>query len=142
MKRHRGLKPGAPLKRRTPLRAASLKRRREQRERTLVVQRVLARDRGCVLREHGPCNGPLDVDEVVSRGRGGSFLDDDNCQTLCRLHHRFKHERVHWASVLGLWGYDVMQRHTLLELGDNYSLTDLEALRAHALKVMADWGNP
>lgn len=105
-------------------------------------QRVLDRDRGCVWREHPPCEGPLEVDELVSRGRGGSWLDDANCQTLCRRHHRFKHERVHWASVLGMWGDDVMHRHTLIDLGENYTLDELEALRAHALTVMHEWGNP
>lgn len=87
------------------------------------------------MREHGGCIGPLDVDEVVSRGRGGSALDAANCQCLCRRHHEMKHNRVHFASIIGLWGERAEQLHVHRVLGDDYSLQDLHDMRAHALRA-------
>jgi 5-methylcytosine-specific restriction endonuclease McrA len=48
------------------------------------------------------CSGPLDVDEIIPRGRGGNYLDPENCQVLCRAHHRWKHDHPAEAERLGL----------------------------------------
>ena len=48
------------------------------------------------------CSGPLDVDEVIPRGRGGDHLNPDNCQVLCRAHHRWKHDNPKESERLGL----------------------------------------
>lgn len=81
------------------------------------------------------CSGPLDVDEIVSRGRGGSALDPDNCQTLCRAHHDAKHSHIHAASILGLWGSAAMELHTSQELGPSASIQDRLDLGVWALDV-------
>lgn len=99
-----------------------MKRRAEERERADVRQRVLDRDTGCVM-SSARCAGPLDVDEIVSRGRGGSWLDDDNCQVLCRHHHELKHSRIHLASILGLWGEHARRMHVQQELGEHPNIT-------------------
>lgn len=134
MIRRSPLRRGAPPVRKTPLRRVSVKRRAQNRERTDVIARVLARDGGCVMRSPR-CRGPLDVDEIVSRGRGGSFLDDENCQTLCRLHHDAKHSHIHAASILGLWGDHARALHTRQELGPDPSIEDLFDLGLWAIDV-------
>ena len=48
------------------------------------------------------CSGQLDIDEIIPRGRGGNYLDPDNCQVLCRAHHRWKHDNPAEAERLGL----------------------------------------
>lgn len=134
MKRRQPLRRnGAPL-RRTPLARVSRKRRIEDRERIDVRKRVMQRDRGCVLAHWGGCWGPLDVDEIVPRGRGGSFLDDENCQVLCRGHHDRKHAKPHVASILGLYGDDMREKHRVLELGEGYALEDAFDLAEWALE--------
>lgn len=50
----------------------------------------------------------------MPRGRGGSWLDDENCQTLCRRHHDLKHTRPHLASILGLYGEPMQHKHCAL----------------------------
>lgn len=81
-------------RRRTRLASQSRKRRAEARARRDVVAEVVARDGGCVARDLVPeveCWGPLDVDEVVSRGvRPGGHLDAGNAQALCRGHHEWR----------------------------------------------------
>lgn len=96
---------------------------------------VLERDGGCVMRVYGCCTGPLDVDEIVSRARGGSYLDVSNCQTLCRRHHELKHNRVHHASVIGLWGEHAMRLHVHAALGDDVTLESEWDLHEHALRA-------
>jgi len=87
------------------------------------------------MRVFGGCFGPLDVDEIISRGRGGSWLDVENCQTLCRRHHDLKHSRVHHASIIGLWGEHAMRLHVFNELGDCPTLDDEWDLHEHALRA-------
>lgn len=122
----------APL-RRVPLPRVSRKRRAAEKERQDVRQRVLSRDRGCILGQWGGCGGPLDVDEIIPRGRGGDWLDEENCQTLCRAHHDRKHTRPHVASILGLYGTVMMRKHREMEVGESPSLAELADLAEWAL---------
>ena len=82
------------------------KRRKDLNKRTRVREEVLKRDRyTCTAKEileHIQCWGPLDVDEIIGRGRGGDWLDPDNCQVLCRAHHTWKHDNPAEALELGL----------------------------------------
>lgn len=123
---------GRPPRRVTPLRARSAKRRSEERERIDVRARVIERDGGCALRTIGGCEGSLDVDEIIPRGRGGDWLDDANCQALCHRHHMLKHARPHVASIIGLYGLDMQMKHVIAEIG-----TLADPNRKHALIVRA-----
>ena len=42
-----------------------------------------------------------EVDEIVGRGRGGSFIDESNCQKLCNLCHRWKTDHPAQAKAEG-----------------------------------------
>lgn len=99
-----GDKPKTTLKR-TRLKPFSNKTISEFDERKVVREKVLARDTyTCQAKwvvKWIECSGPLDVDEIIPRGRGGDYLDIDNCQTLCRLHHRWKHDNPAEAERLG-----------------------------------------
>lgn len=85
---------------------ASKKRIKEGPRREEVRRIVLERDMGLCrakfLVDFLTCSGPLDVDEVIPRGRGGDHLNPDNCQVLCRAHHRWKHDHPKEAEELGL----------------------------------------
>lgn len=49
------------------------------------------------------CGGPLDVDEIKSRGvNPGGHLDPTNVQVLCRLHHTWRTEHPEEARNRGL----------------------------------------
>lgn len=43
-----------------------------------------------------------EVHERVSRARGGSIVDDDNCIALCRDHHRWVTEHPRLATMADL----------------------------------------
>ncbi|MEM8873640.1 MAG: HNH endonuclease signature motif containing protein [Planctomycetota bacterium] len=81
------------LTRRTKLRPMSAKREAERLIRKAVRVRVLARDKGrCQLRVVGVCTShAVDVHEVRPRGRGGDYLDPDNCVAACRACHDHVH---------------------------------------------------
>ena len=106
------MKRSGPLRRNTPLRRTgrlnpmSDKRRKALGERKEVREEVLDRDGyTCTAKDILPdidCWGPLDVDEIIGRGRGGDWLDPENCQTLCRAHHMWKHDNPEKALELGL----------------------------------------
>lgn len=70
--------------------------------RRIVHQRDMGLCRARFLVGSITCSGPLDIDEVIPRGRGGNYLDPDNCQVLCRAHHRWKHDNPAEAERLGL----------------------------------------
>lgn len=93
------------LKRSVP-RKTSRKRIKEGPQRKEVRRIVMQRDMGLCrakfLVTYLSCSGPLDVDEVIPRGRGGDHLNPDNCQVLCRAHHRWKHDHPKEAEELGL----------------------------------------
>lgn len=86
--------------------AFSEKTKSQMKDRELVRIQVLLRDHMQCTAKHLvasiECFGPLDVDEIIPRGRGGSHLDADNCQVLCRAHHRWKHDNPAEAERLGL----------------------------------------
>jgi len=108
-----GLGRLAPIDRRprAALPPMSAKRRRELPERAKVRAAVLARDRTCVaagLVLDVACASPnpdrprLEVDEIAGKGRGGDWLDPDNCQALCQAHHDWKSTHPEQAEALGL----------------------------------------
>ena len=70
--------------------------------RRIVLQRDMGLCQAKFLVTYLSCSGPLDVDEVIPRGRGGDHLNPDNCQVLCRTHHRWKHDNPAEAERLGL----------------------------------------
>lgn len=112
MKRGHPPKRSAPLKRNGRIPNRSMKRLEEQASRRLVVDAALHRDGSCRGREAVPevtCQGPLDVDEIVSRARyPGGHLDLDNVQVLCRAHHDWKHAEPEAAVERGLarWSWE------------------------------------
>lgn len=98
-------KPSIASKR-SKLKPNSKKRIKQFSERKEVRRIVLTRDmlqcRAKFLVSSIECHGPLDVDEIIPRGRGGDWLDIDNCQVLCRAHHTWKHDHPAEAERLGL----------------------------------------
>lgn len=90
----------------TPLNFTSQKTKNNSAKRLEVRRIVMQRDMGLCrakfLVGSIMCSGPLDIDEVIPRGRGGNYLDPDNCQVLCRSHHRWKHDNPAEAERLGL----------------------------------------
>lgn len=91
---------------RTPINFSSKKTKNNAEKRAEVRRIVMQRDMGlCQARflvGSITCSGPLDIDEVIPRGRGGNYLDPTNCQVLCRAHHRWKHDNPAEAERLGL----------------------------------------
>jgi len=138
IRRRQPLRRGALPPRRVPIKTRSEKRRQADRVRTQVRREVIERDGGCIMRAYGGCDTygvPLDVDEIVSRGRGGDYLNPANCQTLCRRHHDLKHSRIHYASIIGLWGDAAMRLHVHNELGADFDLADEFELHERALRA-------
>lgn len=87
------------------MRRVSKKRAAIQRDRQATVQAVLARDRGCraaLLVPDVKCWGPLDVHEILTRARGGSIIDEENCIVVCRRHHDWIGQWPARAAELGL----------------------------------------
>jgi len=58
-----------------------------------------------------PCSRGLDVDERIPRSGGGSPLDEDNTQSLCRKDHTVKGLEVKAAEILGLYGEKRKNKH-------------------------------
>lgn len=125
------MKRGEPPKRKTQLRRTEMRRnpstlarsalgtRRTRikpmsdRTRAEIPQRQEVRGRAlaaagyrCSMADKVPeieCGGPLDVDEIKSRGvNPGGHLDDDNVQVACRLHHIWRTEHPAEAHARGL----------------------------------------
>lgn len=86
--------------------AESAKRKAERPARARVRREVHERDGGCVAARFGltgQCAGPLDVNELVRRGRWrAGYLVADNCVVLCRRHHDWVTTHVLEARALGL----------------------------------------
>lgn len=83
------------MKRGGRLPAESAKRKAERPARAAVRERTLARAgyecQAALLVPEIECGGPLDVDEIRSRGvNPGGHLDDSNTQALCRAHHMWR----------------------------------------------------
>ena len=87
--------------RKTPLRAVSKKRRIVLRDRRKLVAAISEAHEGyppCAR-----CSGPAqDLHEVLSRARGGSPADPENCIPLCRPCHSHVTEHPLEAKEMGL----------------------------------------
>lgn len=97
-----------PLKRTTGLRPRSTKTIREAPIRAAVIAETHQRSGGkCeiahLIPEIPQCWGPLDCDEIKSRGvNKGGHLDVTNTQSACRAHHRWRTEHPKLARERGL----------------------------------------
>lgn len=86
------LRRGGELKRTGRLRPRSKKTEKRYRVRRVLVAELLEQRPWCEIRWDDRCQGrAVDVDEILSRGRGGDYCDPDNCQTACRPCHDAKH---------------------------------------------------
>ena len=88
-----------PLLRRTPLRPRSRKMQRLYREERVPLVKRLLEERSICQR----CQSarPVTVHELVTRARGGSITDEDNCVALCRDCHGWIHEHPVQATGEG-----------------------------------------
>jgi hypothetical protein len=89
-----------PLIRRTRLRRRSLKTQRAYVARRQLVERLLTERPQC---EVPWCSArSVDIHEPLTRARGGSILDEDNCRAVCRMHHDLIHANAEaWVEDLG-----------------------------------------
>jgi 5-methylcytosine-specific restriction endonuclease McrA len=97
-----------------PGRTAQLKPRSKKTEQRYRIRRVLVAELleqrpWCEIRWDDRCQQrSVDVDEILSRGRGGDYCDPDNCQTACRPCHDAKHKHSIEAVQRGVsrnsWG--------------------------------------
>lgn len=93
---------GAPL-RRTRLKPRSAKTISIYVDRRALVASLLEERPWCEVRWDDGCQGrAVDVDEILSRGRGGSILDPANLQTTCRHCHNRKHAEPNEAVDRGV----------------------------------------
>ena len=81
-------------------------RQRSKRMARLYVQRrklvaEMLEDAMCAARLQGCTGRATEVHERLSRARGGSILDRDNCVGLCHMCHREITERPAWAAEHG-----------------------------------------
>lgn len=80
------------LKRTAGLKPRSAKTAKKYRVRSVLVAELLETRPWCEIRWDARCQGrAIEVDEILSRGRGGDYCDPDNCQTTCRACHDAKH---------------------------------------------------
>lgn len=104
------LRSGSQLKRSTPIRQVSKKREKLNRARRDFVAGFLAARPRCeaqqpvmlVDRNHRCQIWSVDVHEVLTRARGGSILDPDNCRAICRACHDWIHDHPKLATEVGL----------------------------------------
>ena len=88
--------------RRKALRGMSAKRRSQLKDRSDVRQVVLDRDENrCQCGLDDCTRHATDVHEILTRARGGSTTDPDNCISLCRGCHRFITENTKWGEQHG-----------------------------------------
>ena len=91
---------GGAAMRRSPIAPVSKKRRSENRKRRKLTDAM--KREGPVMCGFCGCCRADDFHEIVSRARGGSITDPENCIPLCRpCHDRATTEPV-WAAELGL----------------------------------------
>lgn len=70
------------------MRPRSVKMQRVYVERRRIVEQLLRERPGCEIRWSEDCTGrATEVDEIVSRARGGSILNPLNLRTTCRSCH-------------------------------------------------------
>lgn len=91
------------------LRPISDKRRRRIDERRTTREAVLYRAKGmCEMRLAGCFGTATEVHEILTRARGGSIYDPENCLAACSSCHRWVTEHPLEAEELGLvihsWG--------------------------------------
>lgn len=78
------------------------KRRAIMGKRKKVREIVLARDDNrCQAQIDGCTLHATDVHEILTRGRGGSITDPQNCLSLCRTCHQFITDNPAWAEEHG-----------------------------------------
>jgi len=106
--RNVGLTPGGPLKRSKGLRAVSVKRARQNRERRAMADRRWPdRREGTVMCYIPGCPLPADdLNEILPRGRGGSITAEENTIPTCRGHNEELTKSPAWAYRLGLLKHD------------------------------------
>lgn len=110
LQRKTPLRSGSQLKRGKPMRQVSKKREKLNRARRDFVAGFLAARPRCEAREpimnhdveHRCHIWSVDVHEVVTRARGGSILDPDNCRAICRACHDWIHANPKAATEAGL----------------------------------------
>lgn len=103
LKSTKPLKRGIGLVRNAGLKARSKKTEKRYRVRRVLVADLLAERPWCEIRWDDRCDGrSVDVDEILSRGRGGDYCDPDNCQTACRPCHEAKHKYSNEAVRRGV----------------------------------------
>lgn len=92
-----------PLPKGCKVRRVSPKRSRLGKARTACNKMVALRSNGwCELKIGGICQGRgVHVHEILSRARGGSITDPDNCRHACDACHRWVHEHPTQAGKLG-----------------------------------------
>lgn len=107
----RKLMKRTPLKSRSQLRSSSVLRSSPLRKRSAkttaiykarrpLVERLLTERPVCEF--PGCSRGSVDVHEVLSRGRGGSILDEGNLRCLCRECHIWVTDHPREAEEIGL----------------------------------------
>jgi hypothetical protein len=84
----------------------SKKRRSQLTDRAKTRTLVLARARNlCQARINGVCTDyAQDVHEILTRARGGSITDPDNCLALCRRCHSWLTDHPQFSDE---WGFTV-----------------------------------
>lgn len=100
LRRRSQLRTTAPLRRRVRLRPRSAKRIAQALARAALVARVLSERPVCEV-----CGQErsTEVHEPLSRGRGGSHLDEANTLAVCRrCHHDVIHDHPEEAHRRGL----------------------------------------
>ena len=65
------------------------------------VKKILNDRMMCEARIHGCTYMPTDVHEILTRGRGGSIIDENNVLALCRNCHHFITNEPAWAKENG-----------------------------------------
>ena len=65
------------------------------------VKKILNDRMMCEARIQGRTYMPTDVHEILTRGRGGSIIDEDNVLALCRNCHHFITNEPAWAKENG-----------------------------------------
>lgn len=84
---------GSQLERKAGLKPRSKKTEKRYRVRRVLVAELLEQRPWCEIRWDDRCQQrSVDVDEILSRGRGGDYCDPANCQTTCRPCHAAKHK--------------------------------------------------
>ena len=88
---------------RSPIAKMSKKRKAQIPQRKKVIEFVMDRDGGwCQAALPGICRvQATDVHEILTRARGGSILDPDNCLSLCRPCHSWITDHPGWSRDHG-----------------------------------------